>query len=279
MKENVETRREARQLMSGGWFGRVFAAGAVLYLIVALVGVLIAALYRDMSLQTWSDFLAVKLRHMQQGLGYAVPSSGVFWRMTGATAFQQFLMYVFGAIFVFGMSCLMLKAVKNDSKEWFASSFGGFSRPLEVTWLLVLMNLRVFLWSLLFVVPGIVAVYRYRQAWYLKSEHPDWGAGKCLAESGGMMRGHKWQAFCLDVYYVVLMLFLYMAMAAVLGVAVALRGAGLLPGVVVAAASMVVIGLFLYVIIAVCIRFFAARAVFYRALPVPAADVAEGPSA
>lgn len=271
MKTNTEIRREAGQAMSGGWTARVFASGAALYGIVLLVSGAVVAAYRDMSLQTWSEFMMAKLEHMRQGLDYAVPSSAAFWNMTGATVFQQFLLYVFSAIFVFGMSCLMLKAARNDSRGWFASSFGGFMRPLEVTWLLVLMNLRVFLWSLLLVIPGIVAVYRYRQAWYLKSEHTDWSAGKCLAESGAMMRGHKWQAFCLDVSYSVKLMLVWallMAAGAIVGVA---SRASLLPGALLSVVAMLGGGIFLYVFMILIIRFFAARAVFYRALP-PAAQ-------
>lgn len=267
MKTNREIRHEAGQAMSGGWFGRVFAAGAVLYCIVLLVSSVIVAIYRDMNLQTWAEFLVAKLEHMRQGLGYAVPSTAVFWHMTGATAFQQFLLYVFSAIFVFGMSCLMLKAVRNDSQGWFASSLGGFVRPLEVTWLLVLMNLRVFLWSLLFVVPGVVAIYRYRQAWYLKSEHTDWGARKCLAESGRMMRGYKWQAFCLDVSYMVQLLLVELALVVAIGLAGGVARAKLLPGALAACVAAVAVGAFLYFFITIIIRFFAARAVLYRALP------------
>lgn len=276
MKTNKEIRREAREAMSGGWFGRVFASGAALYGIVLLVSGVIVAVYQDMSLQTWGDFLGAKLQHMRQGLAYAVPSTSAFWHMTGATVFQQFLMYVFGAIFVFGMSCLMLKAVRNDSQGWFASSFGGFARPLEVTWLLVLMNFRVFLWSLLLVIPGVVAIYRYRQAWYLKSEHTDWSAARCLSESGRIMRGNKWQAFCLDVFYMLQVFVVELVFLPVIIIVMTVfRANRAIAGALVGVAGVVC----LYILASILIRYFAARAVFYRALaPVAVQDGPENPA-
>ncbi|MBR3221852.1 MAG: hypothetical protein IKF72_06405 [Kiritimatiellae bacterium] len=274
MKTNQEIRSEAAKVLSGGWSSRVLASGAVLYGISSLVGCLILSAYRDMGLQTWADFLGAKLQHAQQGLGYTVPSDAMFWHMTGASLFQQFMMYVFGAIFAFGMARLLLKAAKNDAKGWFSASFGGFARPLELTWLLVLMNLRVFLWSLLLVFPGVVAVYRYRQAWYLKSDHADWGACKCLAESGRMMRGYKWQAFCLDVFYGAQLALLWLAIAAAGTVAAGGDKFGL-PRIV-AAVAFAVAAAFAWAAIVVLIRFFAARAVFYGALQPAAADVGDG---
>ena len=273
MKTNQEIRHEAAKILSDGWSSRVLASGAVLYGIGSLVGCLLLAAYKDMGLQTWTDFLSAKLQHAQQGLDYTVPSDAMFWHMTGASLFHQFMMYVFGAIFAFGMARLLLKAAKNDVQSWFSASFGGFARPLEVTWLLVLMNLQVFLWSLLLIFPGVVAVYRYRQAWYLKSEHADWGARKCLAESGRMMRGYKWQAFCLDAFYVLQLMLIWLAIAAAGSVAVGGDKLGL--SRVAAVGAFVLAAAFIWVAIVVLIRFFTARAVFYGALQPVAADAGE----
>lgn len=203
MKTNGEIRKEVNAMLANGWFGRLFVAFFSLYSIFTLVMGLLISLYDDMSLQTWEEFLKAKMIHAMQGLNYAVPSVDAAFRMSGATLFQQFVACLFLAIMLFGIARMTLKAVRNDASGWYSSSFGGFLRPLELTWLIVRMNVQVFLWSLLFLFPGVVAIYRYRQAWYLKSENPDWSAGKCLAASGDMMKGCKWQAFCLDFSYVV----------------------------------------------------------------------------
>jgi len=273
MLTNLEILREALKVVRGKWFWRIVVIGSILYCIAGLVSYAISSSYSDMGVQTWLDFLQAKLRAARSGLGYSVPSVRVFWQMTGASAFHQFFGWLFGSILMFGMAGVLLKAVRNDENDWFAGAFGGFRRPLELTWLMVLMNILVFLWTLLFVIPGLVALYRYRQAWYLKSENPDWSARKCLAESGRMMRGRKGQAFCLDLVFVGLLLLwcvlggILLAVGTVAGKVHALAGALVgLPSVVFCFGSLVFLVTFLA----------AARAVFYEALAKDAAHTRQG---
>ena len=69
-------------------------------------------------------------------------------------------------------------------------------------WLMVLRTIRIALWSLLLVVPGFVAFYAYRMAFFLKADHPEWSAWHVLAESKRMMDGHKWRLACLDASFI-----------------------------------------------------------------------------
>lgn len=252
--------------MSEGWAGRSFVGGILLYVVVTeLCGAVLAACDR-MDAQTWFDFLASKLEHARSGLCYTVPSSSAFWRMTGATAFRQFILFLFGAILMYGLSRLFLKAARNDPRRWFAATFSGFARPLEATWLLVLINLRVFLWSLLLLVPGAVAVYRYRLAWYLKCEHGDWSAWKCLGESGRIMRGFKWQAFRLDVSYLAVAFFAWLGVEGAIVAVVGGVSAWWPVSAVVAFVAVAIAAPLVCVLVLTMIKFFTARAVFYREL-------------
>jgi len=262
MKTNREIRKEAWGIVRSKWFWRIFMVGGALYSIVLVVSAAISQYYSNGNIQTWTDFLQAKMRAWQSGLGYTVPSVRVFWQMTGASAFQQFIGCVFGSILLFGIAGVMLKAVRNDESGWFRGSFGGFRRPLELTWLMVLMNLRIALWGLLFVIPGIVAIYRYRQAWYLKSDHPDWSAGKCLAESGRMMKGHKAQAWCLDLFFVFCWILPSALLLGFTGVGLSAGGAGALFGFLGAVGSLVGFYFFVFVMVYLVV----ARTVFYREL-------------
>ncbi len=80
--------------------------------------------------------------------------------------------------------------------------FSGFGRFFSAGWLLVLQTLFVCLWSLLFIIPGIVAFYSYRQAFFIKADHPEWSASRILSESKRMMKGHKWRLACLDASFI-----------------------------------------------------------------------------
>ena len=80
--------------------------------------------------------------------------------------------------------------------------FSGFPRFLEMGWLMLLRTIRIMLWSLLLIVPGFVAFYAYRMAFFLKVDHPEWSAWHVLAESKRMMQGHKWRLACLDASFI-----------------------------------------------------------------------------
>ena len=80
--------------------------------------------------------------------------------------------------------------------------FSGFSVFWRAMWLYVQIFFRVFLWTLLFIVPGIIAAYRYSQAPYLLADHPDMTASQAIAESGRLMQGRKWRLFCLQISFI-----------------------------------------------------------------------------
>lgn len=65
-----------------------------------------------------------------------------------------------------------------------------------------LRDLFVGLWSLLFVIPGVIKSYEYRMVPYLLAEHPEMGSSEVLARSKEMMAGNKWETFVLDLSFI-----------------------------------------------------------------------------
>lgn len=262
MKSCREMRREAWKVVNGGWFWRLLAVGFVLQGVAGFVNGLVSSAFATLSIHSFSEFLTKKAEALRTGLDYALPSMRAYGWMLGGFAFQTFIVYVFGAIAAYGIMRTILKAHADDETGWFSEAFGGFARPFEVTGLLVLMNLKIFLWALLLVVPGIVAVYRYRLAWFLKNEHGDWSASKCLAESGRLMKGVKWKAFCLDLSY----LGWWLLACATLGLAIGLTGMATAAsgGVVWGVAGFLTGAFAFYLLVKVALGFAVSRAVFYR---------------
>ncbi len=66
----------------------------------------------------------------------------------------------------------------------------------------LLTTIYVFLWSLLFVIPGIVAAYSYAMTPYILAENPEMSATDALRTSKQIMLGHKWHLFCLDLSFI-----------------------------------------------------------------------------
>jgi uncharacterized membrane protein len=73
---------------------------------------------------------------------------------------------------------------------------------LKLLGLYLWMTFRIFLWSLLFVIPGIIAAYRYALAPYLMFEDPSKGINRVIGESAVLMRGYKGDLFILDLSFI-----------------------------------------------------------------------------
>jgi len=68
--------------------------------------------------------------------------------------------------------------------------------------LYLMMFIRMYLWMFLLIIPGFIALYRYRQAVYLMLEDPELGINRALKLSGELMRGYKWRLFVLDISFI-----------------------------------------------------------------------------
>lgn len=66
----------------------------------------------------------------------------------------------------------------------------------------LLTGIFTFLWALLFVIPGILAAFNYAMAPFIQAEHPEYGARECIRRSKEMMRGHRWQLFCMEISFI-----------------------------------------------------------------------------
>jgi len=65
-----------------------------------------------------------------------------------------------------------------------------------------LRDLFIWLWSLLFIIPGIIKSYAWRLVPYIMSEDPTMNFKDALAESERLMKGNKWKSFVLDLSFI-----------------------------------------------------------------------------
>lgn len=96
---------------------------------------------------------------------------------------------------------LYCMAIRRGERAEYAALFDGFSIARKVILLTALQAMFVSLWSILFVIPGVVAFYRYRFALYNLLENPDLTAMEALSMSKRQTFGFKGQLFALDVSY------------------------------------------------------------------------------
>ena len=67
--------------------------------------------------------------------------------------------------------------------------------------LYIITNFFTFLWSLLFVIPGIVKIYSYSMAPFILADNPDFTAREALSKSKKIMNGHKFELFVLQLSF------------------------------------------------------------------------------
>ncbi len=65
-----------------------------------------------------------------------------------------------------------------------------------------LRGLYVFLWSLLFIIPGIVKTYAYAMTPYIMADHPELTANEAITRSRELMDGHKGELFTLHLTFI-----------------------------------------------------------------------------
>ncbi len=122
------------------------------------------------------------------------------------TFFQFFLTYALIASFVsfiiggtIQLGCCQYFLDQYDGKPLaFKTLFSHFFQFANGFCLRLLTDIFTALWTLLFIIPGLVASYRYAMAPFIQAEHPEYSALDCIRASKEMMKGHKLELFCLD---------------------------------------------------------------------------------
>ena len=95
------------------------------------------------------------------------------------------------------MTAFALAVVRSQSLE-LGMLFQGFEEFGRALAAYLLMALFVALWSLLLIIPGIVAGLAYSMTYYILRDQPNLGVMDAIGLSRQMMRGNKWKYFCLQ---------------------------------------------------------------------------------
>lgn len=111
------------------------------------------------------------------------------------------LVLIIGGPFRLGLSTFFLKLIRDEDAD-FDDLFGGFNDFASSFLLFVLVGIFTFLWSLLFVIPGIIAALRYALAFYIMRDNPGIKAMDAIEKSKQLMAGYKGQLFMLGLSFI-----------------------------------------------------------------------------
>ena len=192
-----EFRSIARDKLRGHW-GRSIIVTLIVSLICGMSG--IYNLMRDLGHMdydllfsgNYSDFLA----------GYtSVETAGSVFGTLISLALSIAVILFSGAL-ALGHCKYYIDLVAENRQDEVSVIFSRFDIFLKAMGLNLFMTLFIWLWSLLFIVPGIIAAYRYCLAPYLMAENPGLGIREAVNMSKELMAGHKWRLFCLELSFI-----------------------------------------------------------------------------
>jgi uncharacterized membrane protein len=103
--------------------------------------------------------------------------------------------------FALGLTYFTLSISRNqDAKlEQIFQGFNNFGTALGAY---LLMALFIILWTLLLIVPGIIAAISYSMTFYIIADDNTIGAMDAIDKSKKMMYGYKWKYFCLCLRFI-----------------------------------------------------------------------------
>lgn len=111
------------------------------------------------------------------------------------------------------ISAFLLNPLEVGTKRFFFKNLNEKAQVKEVAFAfdnsyknvvktLFFRDVYVILWTLLFIIPGIVKGLEYRMIPYLLAENPNLTKEEAFALSKQMMTGQKWKAFVLDLSFI-----------------------------------------------------------------------------
>lgn len=179
----------ARQRLQGSW-GTSMLAGFLAYWLGGLIvsgGSVNLNLYKD-ALEDIIDWL---------------PMEGIRM-LLGVLCFLGFLAlvnFIIGGVINLGYAKFLL--AQHDGREYRVGDlFSQFHRFGTGFAQFFLRNLYIVLWSLLFLIPGIIKSLSYAMTPFILAEHPEMTASEAIRTSRRMMDGHKGDLFVLHLSFI-----------------------------------------------------------------------------
>ena len=115
---------------------------------------------------------------------------------------------MFSGVFNLGECLYSLTYIRNRKVEYRAA-FEGFPYYIKTLGLFVLQTVIVAFWTLLFIIPGIIAALNFSQSYYILADDPSKGITEALGGSKVMMYGNKMTYVRLILYYLPYILISY----------------------------------------------------------------------
>lgn len=173
--------------------------------------------------------------------------STIYNSMPSTSPLASIYMLLVAGAFTLGITLFFL-ALFRRQQTGVSDIFLGFENFGKALGLLLFQGLFIFLWMLLFIIPGIIASIRYSQAFFILADDPSKGIRQCMNESKIMMKGNKAKYFCLSLSFIGWILLTALAAGVVEGIAAVLYAPELIDAIatIVTTLFMVPVTVYMY---------------------------------
>lgn len=103
--------------------------------------------------------------------------------------------------FTLSIVTIFLKVAKDEDVS-VNDAFSGFSDFWASFKLCFFVSLFTYLWTLLFIIPGIIKTFEYSMSFCILAENKEKPALECIKESREMTKGHKMELFVLSLSFI-----------------------------------------------------------------------------
>ena len=143
--------------------------------------------------------ITLVLDMINSGVSYMIDSAGGFTVLS--FSFVSILVGLVALVLNAGYYCYCFGILRREEMPY-ESLFDAFPFAGKVILLSIVEGVFIFLWSMLFVIPGIIAAYRYSFAMLNQCENPELGVMEALDLSKRQTNGYKWQLFVLQLSFI-----------------------------------------------------------------------------
>ncbi|WGK68201.1 DUF975 family protein [Candidatus Haliotispira prima] len=100
-----------------------------------------------------------------------------------------------------GLIVVFLKFIRKEETT-LKDLFTGYKHFIPVFKTSLIVSISIFLWSLLLIIPGIIALVSYSMCYFILADNPKLSTMEIMAKSKKMMLGNKWEYFFLSCRFI-----------------------------------------------------------------------------
>ncbi len=208
MKSNTEYKNAALAALKGNWAKAVLASVVFTAIVYFAMGPYLYSFFTMRSYVTENIGMAnpgsiSEVMNMSMALAQDPEYVALASKANGFQAlFILLSIFLIGPLTI-GFYNALLRLLTGGENDILGNTFKIATKDYwHKVWGNLLMKIFIFLWSLLFIIPGIVKIFSYAMTPYILEENPELSAGEAIDRSRAMMRGHKFDLFWLYLSFI-----------------------------------------------------------------------------